>query len=260
MTEERDPTTRFGDRVAAYAAARPGYPDAVATALLARFGLGEGTVVADLGSGTGLSCVPFLRAGCRVIGVEPNAGMRAVGDAALAAWPGFRSAEGTAEATGLAEATVDLAIAAQAAHWFRPDETRRELARILRPPRPVALLWNDRPATGTPFAEGYEAIMVRFGTGYGPIRERHGGPTAEMLLGAAAAARPAIELPNDSLLDLPTLIARVESASYMPQPGAPGHVAMIEALTALFAATAEDGRVRMPMTTFVYTGLLAPTS
>lgn len=102
--------------------------------------------------------------------------------------------------------------------------------------------------------------MVRFGTGYAAIRGRHGGETVAALLGDAAAAAPAIELPNDSLLDLPTLIARVESASYMPPPGAPGHAAMLEALTTLFAATAVDGRVRMSMTTFVYTGLLALTS
>ena len=61
----------------------------------------DGGVVVDLGVGTGLSAEPFLRAGHPVIGVEPNAAMRAVGDERLASSGRYRSVEGRSEATTL---------------------------------------------------------------------------------------------------------------------------------------------------------------
>ncbi|MGH6623930.1 MAG: class I SAM-dependent methyltransferase, partial [Burkholderiaceae bacterium] len=69
-------TERFSSRVAAYLRARPRYPDALARLLADEFELAPGATVADIGSGTGLSCLPFLRAGFRVLGVEPSAPMR----------------------------------------------------------------------------------------------------------------------------------------------------------------------------------------
>ena len=106
MLPTPDPTERFTDRAADYAAARPGYPPQIAAALIDAFGLARQAVVADIGSGTGLSCEPFLRAGLAVIGVEPNQAMRAEGDRHLAGFERFRSVAGTAEATGLPNAGV----------------------------------------------------------------------------------------------------------------------------------------------------------
>lgn len=40
---------------------------------------------------------------------------------------------GTAEATTLGAQMADFVVAAQAFHWFRRAETRREFERILRP-------------------------------------------------------------------------------------------------------------------------------
>jgi SAM-dependent methyltransferase len=59
-----DPTQRFSSRVCDYASYRPGYPTAVAALLRDRCGLGPGTVVADLGSGTGRLTQLLLDAGC----------------------------------------------------------------------------------------------------------------------------------------------------------------------------------------------------
>jgi SAM-dependent methyltransferase len=250
-----DPTERFTDRVDAYAAARPAYPDAVAPLLVAQLALPQHATVADLGCGTGLSCVPFLRAGLTVIGVEPNDAMRAAGEKFLAAQGDFRSVAGKAEATTLAAASVDLVIAAQAAHWFDLPAARAEALRILRRPPHAALIWNDRVSTGSALAEGYEALVRDFGVDYLKIRHRQ-GPAATVAPFFGGAYREAT-LTNATRLDFPTLVARVNSASYMPQPGSPAHAAMLVQLRKLFDASAHDGKVAMDYVTRIFFGGLA---
>ena len=90
-------------------------------------------LIADVGCGTGLLAKIFLDNGNRVIGVEPNREMRRAGEEYLAAYPKFSMVDGSAEATTLPGASVDFVVAGQAFHWFRPDETRVEFARILKP-------------------------------------------------------------------------------------------------------------------------------
>ncbi len=128
-----DPTRRFRGRAELYARHRPGYPGEVVTLLEDECGLRAGSVVADLGSGTGILAAMLLARGCRVFGVEPNADMRAEGARALAAQEGFVSVDGRAEATTLPDASVDLVTAAQAFHWFDRPRARAEFARILKP-------------------------------------------------------------------------------------------------------------------------------
>lgn len=113
-------TERFSDRVENYVRYRPGYPAAVVSMLAEEAGLTPGSVVVDVGSGTGISSELFLRHGNRVLGVEPNREMREAAERLLAAYPGFRSVDGTAEATTLDPGIADLVVAGQG---FRGVET-----------------------------------------------------------------------------------------------------------------------------------------
>ena len=71
-----DPKSRFSSRVDNYIRYRPGYPEALYGFLREEMGSGPGSVVADVGCGTGIFAESLLAAGCSVIGVEPNAEMR----------------------------------------------------------------------------------------------------------------------------------------------------------------------------------------
>src|SRR5260370_3627962 len=103
-----DPKERFSDRVDDYVRYRPDYPRPFLELLQRECGLGRGRVVADVGSGTGMLTRLLVESGAQVIGVEPNAAMRAAAERALGGEPRFRSVDGSAEATELPDGSVDL--------------------------------------------------------------------------------------------------------------------------------------------------------
>jgi len=254
-TSALDPTVRFSERALAYAMGRPGYPAQIAAHLAHELNLAHGAVIADLGSGTGLSSRIFVQAGFEVIGVEPNAPMRAMAEQALAHAPGFRSVAGSAHATTLEDASVDCVVAAQAFHWFDLTATRAEVLRILRRPPRAALIWNVRRGEDCAFARGYEQLLLEYGDEYPQIRERH---TDEDSIGAFFGGphwrRSVFE--NRTELDFELLAARVNSTSYLPAPNQSGHAPMMRALRELFDATARNGRVVMQYDARVYFGVM----
>lgn len=133
-------TDRFTGRASDYVAGRPSYPEESLDALFDGLGDPAALTVVDLGAGTGIAARLLAARGVRVIAVEPNAAMRehAV-PAANASWKA-----GTAEQTGLARASVDLAAAFQAFHWFDHEVALREMTRIVRPGGRAAVVYNER--------------------------------------------------------------------------------------------------------------------
>jgi SAM-dependent methyltransferase len=251
-----DPTARFSSRVSDYVKYRPGYPPAVVQFLEAECGLGPDSVVADVGSGTGLLSGLFLRHGNRVYGVEPNREMREAGERLLAACPNFVSVEGRAEETTLADASVDFVAAGQAFHWFDPPRARREFARILRPGGWVVIVWNDRRTTGTPFLEDYERLLMEYGTDYGEVSARYAEESSlAALFGPSAPLRKTFD--NEQVFDFDGLRGRLASSSYAPQPGHPHHEPMTAELEALFRRHERAGRVVFAYDTKVFYGRLA---
>jgi SAM-dependent methyltransferase len=255
------PTTRFTGRTDAYVRGRPTYPDALVDLLESELELSPAMVLADVGAGTGLSADPFLRRGYTVFCVEPNPEMRAAAERQLGHHAGFRSIAGSAEATGLAAASVDSVIVAQAFHWLEADAAKAEFARILRR-GVVALFWNTRRAEGSAFLRGYEQLLQQFGTDYGEIRQRTAGLTARnapsgVLDRFFAGKYERRVLENSQELDLAGLQDRVSSASYMPAPDSSAFAPMLTALTDLFEATSHAGHVRLDYDLEVYYGRIA---
>lgn len=240
-----DPTTRFSRRVDNYLRYRPGYPREVVRLL------DRGSVVADIGSGTGLLSLPFLEAGYQVIGVEPNREMREAGDAALGNFENFYSVNGRAEATTLQDHSVDLIVAGQAFHWFDVTPTKREWLRILRPGGTIALIWNGRLHEGA-FMQEVEEVIGRFAEDRdsdGAIREAGKSRIAGFF---APAAFHTAEFPNEQQFDWNGLRGRVFSASYLPAEGEAGADEMAEALKDVFDRHQRNGQVSFLYRTKVY--------
>jgi SAM-dependent methyltransferase len=250
-----DSKERFSNRAADYLRYRPSYPAAVIDLVRGECGLRPGHVIADIGSGTGLLCELFLKNGNRVFGVEPNEAMRLAGEEYLASFDGFASVNGSAEVTTLADASVDFVAAGQAFHWFEPNATRREFARILKPGGWVVVIWNDRQMD-KPFANAYEDLLVKYGTDYARVREAY--PDSHIMqkfLGAGSFSQHSV--PNAQILDWDALAGRLRSSSYAPQEGHANYAPMMAALRELFGASEENGCVQMEYSTHVYLGRLA---
>ncbi|HTA65790.1 MAG TPA: class I SAM-dependent methyltransferase [Xanthomonadaceae bacterium] len=249
-------TSRFSNRVHDYVRHRPDYPPALMAWLRETLAVDARWRVADVGAGTGISTRMWLDAGHDVVGVEPNEAMRLAAQAAFAGHPRIAWSDGTAERTGLADASVDLASAAQAFHWFDPEPTRAEWARILRPGGLAVVYWNTRLATGNAFLEGYERLLRDFGTDYARVAERHPDDAA-MRRWFGDGLRGQARFAHGQRLDFEGLRGRLLSSSYAPIPGHPRHDAMLAALRGLFDAHAVEGHVELDYATRVFAGNLS---
>ena len=262
MSDEAAPSEKagcFSGRVDDYVKTRPSYPNALLDVLRERCNLRAASVVADLGSGTGLFTRLLLETGATVHAVEPNDEMRAAAEAMSKGEASFHSVAGTAEATTLPDASVDLVTAAQAFHWFDVERAHAELRRILRTraaareTSSVALVWNDRALDANAFHRDYEELLVRRCPRYRELQGK-ADTTAKFdaLLGAGCWKRASV--PNEQRLDREGLVGRLLSSSYAPRPGDPSHDATFAELRALFDRHAEGGSVAMLYTTVAITG------
>lgn len=252
-----DPTLRFSDRVEDYIRYRPSYPVQVIDVLEQDCGLTPEAVIADIGSGTGILSTLLLAKGNVVFGVEPNLEMRSAAQRLLHAYPGFRSINGTAEATGLAASSIDLIVAAQAFHWFDAPRARDEFSRVLRPDGWVALVWNQRRHSAVGFLAAYEELLQASAGDYKAVRERRFDPDAIGAFYAPGKFKTA-HFENHQDFDYEGLKGRLLSSSYAPREGQPGHDAMIENLRRVFDTHQQSGSVRFEYDTVVYYGRLIP--
>jgi SAM-dependent methyltransferase len=249
-----DSTKRFSSRVENYIKYRPGYPPATLDLLREKCGLTGGSMVADIGSGTGILTELFLRNGNQVFGVEPNREMREAAERLLGKYPNFTSVSGTAESTTLKDQSVDFITASQAFHWFDREPARREFLRVLKPGGWTVLIWNDRNLTSL-FAKAYELLLRTYGTDYEEVDHKHAdAKVIDPFFGANGYKSAGF--PNKQIFDWEGLKGRLLSSSYAPEPGHPKHVLMLEALSALFSGHEKDGKVTFEYDTLVYYGQL----
>lgn len=249
-----DSTTRFSNRVEDYVKYRPGYPAAVVDYLEAAYGLSNGSLVADIGAGTGISSQLFLEKGYQVIAVEPNAAMREKSIALLQHYQKFNAVAGEAGTTSLAENSIDLIVAGQAFHWFNNADTKREFTRIIRPGGIIALIWNERQIAAA-FEKEYDELIVRHGKDY--VQVDHRNIDMDSIRSFFHPHSCTLQtFPNYQDLDLEGLKGRLLSSSYMPATGEPGNEEMITDLIALFQRHQQNNRIRISYETKVYTGSL----
>jgi ubiquinone/menaquinone biosynthesis C-methylase UbiE len=252
---ERDPLTRFSDRVDDYIKYRPHYSPEIVEALQQACGLRPEHLVADIGCGTGLLAKIFLEAGNRVLGVEPNREMRLAGESYLAQYPQFTMIEGSAEGTNLDDASIEFVVAAQAFHWFRPDDTRAEFARVLKPEGWTVLIWHDRDTDSTDFLRAYEKFLRRYSVDYDQVAHKYLASYDALKSFFAPNELHIVTQHSRQCLDYDGLRGRLLSSSYIPKEGE-RYDAMMEALPALFSEHCSEGQVLLEYHTRIYFGHL----
>jgi len=124
----------FGVDPERYDRARPPYPAALIERIAAA---SPGPGVLDVGCGTGIAARQFQAAGCRVLGVEPDARM-----ADFARRTGVEVEVARFESWDSADREFDAVVAGQAWHWVDPVAGAAKAAQVLRPGGLLAAFWH----------------------------------------------------------------------------------------------------------------------
>ena len=209
---QMNPQSRFSNRAEDYARYRPSYPSEAIDCILEGLGELSQLIAADIGAGTGISARLLANRGIKVIAIEPNAAMTKVAEAN----PLVEFRNGSAEQTKLPENSVDLITCFQAFHWFNPEPTLKEFARILKPGGKLAAVWNNRDKQDK-FTQEYSDLTKTVSQNRSEMR--YG---TERFLRDTDLFAPVSHLvfPFSQKLDCKALIGRAMSTSYIPKQGA----------------------------------------
>ncbi|MFF5370624.1 class I SAM-dependent methyltransferase [Streptomyces sp. NPDC013187] len=153
----------FGLTAQDYGRHRAGFPPQIITHLY-RHGIAfPGKDVLDIGTGTGALARLFAQAGARVTGVDPAAPLLEQArelDGEAGVHTDYRV--GTAESTGLPDASYDVVAAGQCWHWFDAPKAAAEITRLLRPGgRAVIAHFDWLPLPGN-VVEATEELILSF--------------------------------------------------------------------------------------------------
>ena len=152
--QHRQMAESFGADAERYDRTRPPYPGALVERIIAA---SPGRDVLDVGCGTGTAARQFRAAGCRVLGVEPDARM-----ADFARRDGLAVEVATFEAWEPGGRDFDAVVAGTAWHWVDPVAGAAKAARVLRPGGRLAAFWHVfqlPPTAQEAFAEVYRRVV-----------------------------------------------------------------------------------------------------
>ena len=189
----------------------PDTPAAVLDALQSRTGSPAGRRAADIGAGTGIFSRLLADRGWSVLAVEPSIEMlRRIPAGRLPVSPVCAAAE----ATGLAAGSVALVTAAQAFHWFNPPYALRESGRILESAGWLALIWNNRDAARSAFAEAFEQLIKHHNPAYQREYRRQDWPGKIAECGLFQPAKH-LEFEHEWTLNQEAMVGFSRSVSYI---------------------------------------------
>lgn len=246
-----DTTERFSGLAEIYASARPAYPEKAIDYIVDRCNLKTGSVLVDIGCGTGISSRLLAARGMDVIGVEPNADMIEKARTANSdRRPTVRYVQARAEQTGLDDASADAVLCAQSFHWFDPELALREFHRILNANGWAVLMWNirdNRDAFTRAYGEAFDKVSADI------TNDCSRGPKNRDVILTHPLFRNAEEVSfaNEQTLDRESLIDRAFSASYAPRRGELADQ-LKELLNSAFDRYEKNGIISMKYSTAIY--------
>ena len=209
---QMNPQSRFSSRAEDYAKYRPSYSEDTINCIVADLDNVAELVAVDVGAGTGISSRLLADKGIKVLAVEPNAAMRQ--QAKEHYLVEFR--DGSAENTGLADSSVDLVTCFQSFHWFDPEPTLKEFARILKPKGRLAAVWHNRDRTDE-FTREYSILTKKASHNRSELRQ---GTERYLNNIAGFASVRHLVFPYQQALTCWGLVGRAMSTSYIPKEGA----------------------------------------
>jgi SAM-dependent methyltransferase len=244
----KDSTKRFSDRVDDYIKYRPSYPQQLIKLLSHKMDLNSSSVIADIGSGTGILSQLFIDNGNRVYAVEPNNEMRKAAELFFSNHPKFISINGTAENTNLGSDGIDFIFAGQAFHWFDKRLAKIEFERILKKEGHIVLVWNVRDDTDD-FQKEYEAILKQLPEFNDSSHKNISDEDIRDFFSPKEMHKERAE--NFQTFNLEGLKGRLKSSSYVPKSGTVFEKLMLQA-ESLFHKFEKKGAIDFLYKTDIY--------
>jgi SAM-dependent methyltransferase len=197
-----DPTSVFSSKAEIYARCRWNYAPEAIEAIFQTARLHSGSVVADMGAGTGILTRHFIGRVAQVYAVEPNDAMAGQARRCLANLSGWTLVSAPAERSTLTGASIDLITAAHVLDWLQADAARAEFQRIARPGGWLAVITNR--ITNAPLLERLPELSAHARPEVEPASYR---PPAARIL-PAVRKDPAFLLPLQLSTNLGSLPGR----------------------------------------------------
>jgi ubiquinone/menaquinone biosynthesis C-methylase UbiE len=245
-----------------YRESRPTYPAELVRLVADSAGTALGQpapLLVDVGCGTGISTlalIEMLPETCRVIGVEPNADMRAEAARAAPAGRDVSFVAGSAQAIPVGDSSAALVTAAQAIHWFDRPAFYAEAARALGPGGALAVFENNRNWRRSALLDQHEAFLEahaleKSGTPYSRSYRDH--PYAQELFRAFGNVR-AEKFEWVRRVPVETFLTMTESSTVVQSALArTGHQEGLEMMRAYSERHADqDGLLSIPYIAEVY--------
>lgn len=253
LGEIMDNTKKFNNKADKYSSGRPSYPKELIKTLYDMYGFNKSSVIADIGSGTGILTRQLLEMGSEVYAVEPNENMRKKAKAELARIEKFHSVNATAENTALIDRSVDHITVAQAFHWFDTALFKKECNRILRERGNVVLIWNTRDIDAEinkVQSRVFEKYCRDFNGFSGGMKR--GDDRIKVFFDVCGY--DVLEFKNPILYDRDRYISRCLSSSYSLMEGDENFDRYMIELNMLFDRFSESGILTIPNNTIAYIG------
>ncbi|MCL2576981.1 MAG: class I SAM-dependent methyltransferase [Defluviitaleaceae bacterium] len=218
-------TELFNGKAEAYAAARPGYPDAAIEYVLSL--VSPNAVFADIGAGTGKFTREIAKRGYNIFAVEPNTDMLAQLASLTDEFTNVKIISASAEKTTLPDSSVDVITCAQALHWFDPVAFMDECRRIGKPSCIVIAVYNNTPG-GSSISHSKNSTEIFFKD-----------PTVR-------------EFPNPILYTREKWLTYMTSHSHAPLQSDPNFDAHIAEMNKIFDEESSNGFLQKNIITKVY--------
>ena len=201
----------------------------------------NGSIIADIASGTGKFTKQLLERESDVYGIEPNDEMRHIAEEEFYQYEQFHSIAERAENTTLQENFVDYVTVAQVFHWFEVQDFKKECLRIMKKGGKVFLIWNIREMQN-PFNKGWHEICAKY------CPEFQGFSSGikqddERIKDFFDNEYDSITFENSLYFTRKKFLGRCLSSSYSLKEGDIGDESYIEELNALFEQYSNDGVV-----------------
>lgn len=160
---------------------------------------------------------------------------------------------GSGEKTLLQKSSVDLITIAQAFHWLDEEKCKKEFLRILKKHGKVAIVWNTRDFTSSPFMIDLKLLLLSFSLLYKNMKEKY-WENLDHRIESFYFSYEYHYFINYQYLTLHEFIGYLQSLSYTPDINTHEYNNFIHEAEKLFFKHESNNKVKINLITKLYVG------